>query len=66
MYKDRLKELGISSWKFYDYKAKYADVNPKDWMEDVLKKLPYYLRDNKDPTELLPLNWKNNLPSPQR
>lgn len=23
-YKDRLKELGIPPWKFYDYKAKYA------------------------------------------
>lgn len=23
-YKDRLKELNIAAWKFYDYKAKYA------------------------------------------
>lgn len=29
----------------------------------MFKKLPYYIRNNKDLTELLPLNWKNSLSS---
>ena len=39
------------------YKA--ADVDPRTWMEDVLRKIPYYQRDQRDLAELLPFNWKN-------
>ena len=36
-----------------------ADVGPRTWMEDVLRKIPYYQRDQMDLAELLPFNWKN-------
>ena len=34
-----------------------AGVDPREWMEDVLCKLPYYNRDGRDLTELLPKDW---------
>lgn len=37
--------------------CKSAEVDPRVWMEDVLSKIPYYERDKKDMTELLPRNW---------
>lgn len=37
--------------------CKSAGVDPREWMEDVLRKIPYYERDKKDMTELLPRNW---------
>ncbi|WP_211231527.1 transposase domain-containing protein [Bacteroides pyogenes] len=37
--------------------CKSAGVDPRVWMEDVLRKIPYYERDKKDMTELLPRNW---------
>lgn len=39
--------------------CKAADVDPRSWMEDVLKKIPYYKRDKRDMAQLLPYNWKN-------
>lgn len=39
--------------------CKAAGVEPREWLEDVLKKIPYYLRDNRDMTELLPRTWAN-------
>jgi hypothetical protein len=36
-----------------------VDVNPREWLIDVLEKLPYFLRDKKDLTQLLPAYWKN-------
>lgn len=39
--------------------CKAADVGPRPWMEDVLRKIPYYQRDQRDLAELLPFNWKN-------
>ena len=39
--------------------CKAADVDPRTWMEDVLRKSPYYQRDQRDLAELLPFNWKN-------
>ena len=40
--------------------CKAADVAPpRTWMEDVLGKIPYYQRDQRDQAELLPFNWKN-------
>lgn len=41
--------------------CKAADVDPRTWMEDVLRKIPYYQRDQRDLAELLPFNWKNRL-----
>lgn len=41
--------------------CKAADVAPRTWMEDVLRKIPYYQRDQRDLAELLPFNWKNRL-----
>ena len=32
-------------------------VDPREWMEDVLCKLPYYNRDKRDIAELLPREW---------
>lgn len=37
--------------------CKYAGVDPRSRMEDVLGKIPYYERDEKDMAELLPRNW---------
>ena len=39
--------------------CKAADVDPQTWMDDVLRKIAYYQRDQRDPAELLPFNWKN-------
>ena len=37
--------------------CKNAGVDPRLWIEDVLKKIPYYLRDDLDLKELLPREW---------
>ena len=37
--------------------CKAAGVDPRKWMEDILCKLPYYHRDGKDISELLPRTW---------
>lgn len=34
--------------------CKNAGIEPRAWMEDVLKQIPYYLRDGRDLSELLP------------
>jgi len=39
--------------------CKAVDVDPRTWMEDVLRKIPYYQRDQRALAELLPFNWKN-------
>ena len=39
--------------------CKAADVDPRTWMEDVLRKIPCYQRYQRDLAELLPFNWKN-------
>ena len=38
--------------------CKAVDVDPRTWMEDVLRKIPYYQRNQRDLAELLPFNWK--------
>lgn len=42
--------------------CKNAGIEPRVWMEDVLKQIPYYLRDGRDLAELLPRAWatRNN------
>ncbi|WP_417573160.1 transposase domain-containing protein [Phocaeicola sp.] len=40
------------------YKA--LEVTPREWITDVLTKLPLYRDTSKDLCELLPMNWKNN------
>ncbi|MCQ2219530.1 MAG: transposase domain-containing protein [Paludibacteraceae bacterium] len=42
--------------------CKAADVDPRQWMEDVLVKISIYKKENKNLSELLPRNWKNLLP----
>ena len=37
--------------------CKSAEVDPRIWMEDVLSKIPYYERDEKNMEGLLPRNW---------
>lgn len=39
--------------------CKAADIHPRTWMDDVLRKIPYYQRDQRDLAELLPFNWRN-------
>ncbi len=40
--------------------CKAAAVAPRTWIDDVLRKIPYYQRDQRDLAELLlPFNWKN-------
>ncbi|MCF0220175.1 MAG: IS66 family transposase [Muribaculaceae bacterium] len=43
--------------------CKAAGVDPRTWMEDVLRKLPYYNRDGKDIAELLPRAWAESQPT---
>jgi transposase len=39
--------------------CKTCDVNPREWLTDVLTKIPYYNKDySRDLAELLPHNWK--------
>ncbi len=64
--------LGRKKWLFYGndasaYRAvivysligtcKNAGIEPRVWMEDVLKQIPYYLRDGRDLAELLSRAW---------
>ena len=37
--------------------CKAAGVDPRIWMEDVLTKIPYWQRDNRDLSDLLPRAW---------
>ena len=37
--------------------CKNVGIEPRAWMEDVLTKIPYYLRDGRDLSELLPRTW---------
>ena len=37
--------------------CKNAGIEPRAWMEDVLKQIPYNLRDGRDLLELLPRAW---------
>ena len=36
--------------------CKSAEIDPRIWMEDVLSKISYYERDEKNMEELLPRN----------
>ena len=38
--------------------CKAVEIDPREWMEDVLCQLPYYQRDGRDLEELLPPAWK--------
>jgi transposase len=41
--------------------CKSCDVNPREWLTDVLTRIPAYNNDySRDLSELLPHNWKNN------
>ncbi len=37
--------------------CKAAGVDPREWMTDVLRKLPVYKQEKRDVKELLPMNW---------
>jgi len=43
--------------------CKAAEVDPRKWMTDILRKLPLYKESKMDIKELLPLNWKNKTDS---
>jgi len=46
--------------------CKAAGIEPRVWMDDVLRKIPYYQMDGRDLAELLPRAWakkKNQLPN---
>ena len=40
--------------------AVFSVTVSREWLEDVLKKIPYYLRDGQDMTRLLPRTWANS------
>ena len=40
--------------------CKALDVDPKEWMEDILNRMPEYETGKKDISELLPYNWKSS------
>jgi len=37
--------------------CKEAGVNPREWLIDVITKMPYFLRDKKKLEDLLPAIW---------
>ena len=37
--------------------CKEAEVNPREWLNDVIAKMPYYIEGKKDLEELLPSVW---------
>ena len=39
--------------------CKALDIDPKEWMEDILNRIPEYETGKKDISELLPYNWKS-------
>ena len=41
--------------------CKNASIEPRIWMEDVLKQIPYYQRDGRDLAELLPRVWASKI-----
>ncbi len=43
--------------------CKAAGVDPREWMTDILRKLPVYKESKMDIKELLPMNWKNRTDS---
>ncbi|MCQ2171278.1 MAG: transposase domain-containing protein [Bacteroidales bacterium] len=47
----------VADFELVDVFGKDAGIEPRIWMEDVLTKIPYYLRDGKDLSELLPRRW---------
>ncbi|MEA4868715.1 MAG: transposase domain-containing protein, partial [Rikenellaceae bacterium] len=40
--------------------CKASRVEPREWLENVLERMPYYETGKRDIAELLPRNWKNN------
>ncbi len=40
--------------------CKEAGVNPRDWLNDVISKMPYYIQEKKNLEELLPSVWTAN------
>ena len=40
--------------------CKAAGVDPREWMTDILRKLPIYRQEKRDMKELLPMNWNKN------
>jgi len=40
--------------------CKAVNIDPREWMTDVLRKLPVYKESKKDICELLPIYWKNS------
>ncbi len=43
--------------------CKAVGVDPREWMTDILRKLPIYKESKMDIRELLPRNWKNRTDS---
>ncbi len=43
--------------------CKAAGVDPREWMTDILRKLPVYKESKMDIKELLPMNWENRTDS---
>ncbi|MEA3505112.1 MAG: transposase [Bacteroidota bacterium] len=37
--------------------CKEAGVNPREWLKDVITKMPYFLRDKNKLEDLLPAIW---------
>ena len=40
--------------------CKANDVEPREWFEDVIRRIPEYENGRSDVTHLLPKNWKRN------
>ncbi|MDP3445250.1 MAG: transposase domain-containing protein [Ignavibacteria bacterium] len=40
--------------------CKEAGVNPRDWLNDVISKMPYYIQEKNNLEELLPSVWSAN------
>ncbi|WP_354668458.1 transposase domain-containing protein [Duncaniella muris] len=40
--------------------CKACGIEPREWFEDVIRRIPEYENGRSDVTHLLPKNWKRN------
>ncbi len=59
-YKDAVQTDGYDVYSIYEDKQA-CDINPREWMTDVLNRIPEYNNNyDLDLADLLPHNWKKS------
>ena len=58
----RLPKLSMyvtnGSWKIDNNGCKACGIEPREWLEDAIRRIPEYENGRSDVTHLLPGNWK--------